>query len=136
MDPQIEQTANVERPRAVTRAVQFLSSAVVIGLLNAIFTLAQRARGIPMLVALIIVGAFFALLFFLVRKISAGRKWARIIWLILVLCNVPFAVLAYPEAIRRNVISGTLSIFSVVLQLIGTYLLFTKNSNLWFKTRQ
>ncbi len=136
MDPTIEQSANLERPRGVARGVQFLASAVVIGLLNAIFTLVQRTSGIPMLVAAIIVIAFFGLLFFLVMKISAGRNWARILWLILVLLNVPFAILAYPEAVRRNVISGSLSIIIVILQLIGTILLFTRNSNLWFKTRK
>lgn len=136
MDPTIEQSASAARPRIVAKAIQFLASAVVIGLLNAIYTLVQRTSGIPMLVALIIVVAFFSLLFFLVMKISAGRNWARILWLILVLCNVPFAVLAYPEAVRRNVISGTLSIIIVILQLIGTGLLFTRNSNLWFRTRK
>jgi len=136
MDPTIEQNANAPQPRTVARAVQCLTSAVVIGLLNAIFTLVKRTSGIPMLVVLIIVIAFFALLFFLVTKISAGRNWARIIWLILVLVNAPFAILAYPEAVRRNVISGTLSIIIVILQLIGTGLLFTKASNLWFRTRK
>ena len=136
MEPTIEQNANVERPRSVTKAVQFLASALAIGLLNAIFILAQRTTGIPMLVVLIIVIAFFSLLFFLVMKISAGRNWARIIWLILVLVNAPFAILAYPEAVRRNVISGSLSIIIVILHLIGTYLLFTKKSNLWFRTHK
>lgn len=136
MEPTIEQSANVERPREVTKAVQFLASSLAIGLLNAIFTLVQRTTGIPMLVVLIIVIAFFSLLFFLVMKISAGRNWARIIWLILVLVNAPFAILAYPEAVRRNVISGSLSIIIVILHLIGTYLLFTKKSNLWFRTRK
>ena len=136
MDPTIEQSASAARPRIVAKAIQFLASAVVIGLLNAIYTLVQRTSGIPMLVALIIVVAFFSLLFFLVMKISAGRNWARILWLILVLLNVPFAILAYPDAVRRNVISGTVSIIIVILQLIGTCLLFTKNSNLWFRNTQ
>jgi hypothetical protein len=136
MDPTIEQSASAARPRIVAKAIQFLISAVVIGLLNAIYTLVQRTSGIPMLVALIIVIAFFGLLFFLVMKISAGRNWSRILWLILVLLNVPFAILAYPDAVRRNVISGTVSVIIVILQLIGTCLLFTKNSNLWFRTRK
>jgi FtsH-binding integral membrane protein len=136
MDPTIEPNAKVERPRVVSKAVQFLTSALAIGLLNAIFTLVQRTSGIPMLVALIIVIAFFALLFFLVMKVSAGRNWARIIWLLWVLLNAPFAILVYPQAVRQNVISGTLSIIVVILELIGTYLLFTKNSNLWFRTRK
>jgi hypothetical protein len=141
MDPIIEQSANTERPRAVAKAVQFLASAVVIGLLNAIVTLVQRSSvqkptGISMLMALIMVIAFFALLFFLVMKVSAGRNWARIVWLIFVLLNAPFAIMAYPDAVRRNAITGTLSIIIVILQLIGTGLLFTKASNLWFKTRK
>jgi FtsH-binding integral membrane protein len=135
MDSTIEQNANAERPRVVSKAVQFLASALAIGLLNAILTLVQRTSGIPMLVVLIIVVAFFALLFLLVMKVSAGKNWARIVWLVWVLLNAPFAILAYPQAVRRNVISGTLSIIIVILELIGTYLLFTKNSNQWFRTR-
>jgi hypothetical protein len=136
MEPIIEPNANLERPGAVTRAVQFLAAALAIGLLNSILTLVQRTSGIPMLIVLIIVIAFFSLLFLLVIKISVGRNWARIIWLILVLCNAPFAILAYPEAVRRSVASGALSIIIVILQLIGTALLFTKNSNPWFGTRR
>jgi hypothetical protein len=136
MEPIIEPNANLERPRAVARAVQFLASALAIGLLNSIVTLVQRTSGIPMLIVLIIVIAFFSLLFVLVIKISAGRNWARIIWLVLVLCNSPFAILAYPEAVRKSVVSGTLSIIIVILQLIGTALLFTKSSNPWFRTRR
>ena len=86
MEPTIEQNANVERPRSVTKAVQFLASALAIGLLNAIFTLAQRTiRHSNACRADHSDRVFFGLLFFLVMKISAGRNWARIIWLILVL---------------------------------------------------
>jgi hypothetical protein len=185
MDPTIEPNANVERPRVVSKAVQFLTSALAIGLLNAIFTLVQKTSGIPMLVALIIVTMVFGIGFVLILRISTMRRmrivsavlltlsaafavvafrelfwanyvaalafavasalayavykrrnWARIVVLILVLCNVPFAILAYPAEVRKNVLSGSLSIIIVLLQLIGTYLLFTKNSNLWFRTRK
>jgi hypothetical protein len=136
MEPTIEQPAKLERPRAVSQAVQFLASAVAIGLLNSILTLVQRTSGVPRIIVLLIVVAFFSLLFVLVIKISAGRNWARIIWLILVVCNAPFAIIAFPEAVRRNVIAGTLSIIIVILQLIGTALLFTKTSNLWFRARK
>jgi hypothetical protein len=136
MQPAIEKKANVGRPREVTRGVQLLASSLAIGLLNSIFTLVQRTSGVPRLLLLLIVVAFFSLPFFLVIKISTGRNWARLIVLILVVLNVPFAILAFPEAVRGNVISGTLSIIIVLLQVIGTCLLFTKNSNLWFRTRK
>jgi hypothetical protein len=90
-----------------------------------------------MLVVLLIVIAFFGLLFFLAIKISAGRNWARLAWLIwvlLIIANISFSILAYPETVGKNVISIILSIITMILQLIGTALLFTKNSNVWFKT--
>jgi hypothetical protein len=135
METASEQHAKAERPGEVSRAVQFLASSLAIGLIASIIRLAQRVSGVTMLFALLLVILFFGLLFFLVMKISAGRNWARIIVLILVLF-VPFAVPAYLEELRRNVLSGTLSIIIVLLQLIGTFLLFTKKSNLWFRTRK
>jgi hypothetical protein len=134
-----EQEATAERPWEVTRAVQFLTSSLAIGLLKSIFNLAQRTSGAPMILAILIVTAFYGLLFFVVMKIAAGRNWARIIVLIIVLALVlfiPFAIPAFLEEVRRNIVSGTLSIIITILQLIGTYLLFTSKSNLWFRTRK
>lgn len=64
------------------------------------------------------------------------RNWARIVWLVIVLFGLPFAIPANLQEIRRNVLSGTLSVIVTLLQVIGTYLLFTRNSNLWFRTRK
>lgn len=78
----------------------------------------------------------FAVASVLAYVIYKRRDWARIILLVLVLFGIPFAIPAYLEEVRRNVLSGTLSIIISILQLIGTYLLFTKQSNLWFRTRK
>ncbi len=136
MEPTSEQHANAERPREVSRAVQFLISALAIGLMASIFHLAQRLSGVPMFFALLIVIAVFAVGFLLVNRISARRNWARIVWLVLVLFGLPFAIPANLQEVRRNVLSGTLSVIITILQLIGTYLLFTRNSNRWFRTRK
>ena len=136
MESTSEQKENVERPREVQRAVQFLTSSLAIGLLASILRLAQRVSGAPMILSLLIVIAFFGLLFFLVMKISAGRNWARIVCLVLVLLGLPFAISAYVQEVRIHLVSGTLSIIILTLQLIGTFLLFTKQSNLWFRTRK
>src|SRR6266550_8806221 len=133
MESTSEQKENVERPREVQRAVQFLTSSLAIGLLASILRLAQRVSGAPMILSLLIVIAFFGLLFFLVMKISAGRNWARIVCLVLVLLGLPFAISAYVQEVRIHLVSGTLSIIILTLQLIGTFLLFTKQSNLWFR---
>jgi len=131
-----EQRIQIERPREVVRAVQFLFAAIMIGLITAILNLAQRISGAPMIFALLIVIGFFGLCYLLIRIISAGRNWARILLLVLVLLNLPFAVLSDIAVLRQSILLGTLSIIIIILQIIGTYLLFTKNSNLWFRMRK
>jgi len=136
MEPPIEPTANVERPKETTSAIQFLYASLAIGLIRAVFGLTQRTSGAALVLAALIVISVFALGFFLVWKISAGRKWARIILLVLVLINLPFAVLANVSELKRSVLSGAFSILIEVILWIGTYLLFTRNSNLWFRSRK
>jgi len=136
MEPLIEPTANVARPKETTSAIQFLYASLAIGLIRAVFGLTQRVSGAALILAALIVIAVFALGFFLVWKISAGRNWARIILLVLVLINLPFAVLTNVSELKRSVLSGAFSILIEVILWIGTYLLFTKNSNLWFRSRK
>lgn len=135
MEPIIEATAN-ERPTSVSRAVQLLFASLAIGLIRALFGLTQRASGAPLILAALIVIAVFCLGFFLVWKISVRRNWARIILLVLVLINLPFAVLANVAELKQSTHSGALSIFIEVILWLGTYLLFTKSSNTWFRSRK
>jgi len=136
MEPTIEATTNLERPQAVTSAIQFLFVSLAIGLIRALFGLTQRSSGAALILAALIVLAFFALGFFLVWKISMRRNWARIILLALVLVNFPFAVLANVAELKRNILSGVISLIIEVILWIGASLLFTRNSSLWFKGRK
>ena len=136
MEPPIDPTANVARPKETTSAIQLLYASLAIGLIRAVFGLTQRTSGAALILAALIVISVFALGFFLIWKISAGRKWARILLLVLVLINLPFAVLANISELKRSVLSGALSILIEGILWIGTYLLFTKNSNLWFRSRK
>jgi hypothetical protein len=136
MDHTIEPAAKVERPTQVTRAVQLLFISLVIGEIWAIFDLAQRASGSKFILAGLMVVAFFLLGFVLVWRISARANWARIILLVLVLINLPFAVLANVGELKHSVRSGVVNIFIEVILWIGTYLLFTKKSNAWFGRRK
>ena len=133
MELPIEPTENVARPKETTSAIQFLYASLAIGLIRAVFLLSQRASGAALILAALIVISVFALGFFLVWKISAGRNWARMILLVLVLINLPFAVLANVSELKRSVLSGAFSILIEVILWIGTCLLFTRNSNLWFR---
>jgi hypothetical protein len=133
MEPTIEQDAPATRPIPVSRAVQLLTAALVIGFIASAFRLVGQVSGLQLALVLLMLIAFLTILFYLIMKISAGRNWARILLLVLVILNTPFAIPFYIAEARSNVVPGTLSLVIVVLQLIATVLLFTKNSNRWFK---
>jgi hypothetical protein len=136
MDPTIEPTAIVERPREATRAVQLISASFIIGGIRAVFELAHKVSGASFFVAILLLIAFFSICFFLVSKIAAGRNWARIVFLVLMLIGLPFAILGYIQELRTSLLGGSISIIMAILQLLGTYLLFTTKSNLWFRSRK
>ena len=132
MDPTIE-SATDSRPKVITTAIRILTLSIAIGLLMSLVRVAQQVSGAPLVLAILIVLAFFGVFLFLVSRIWAGRNWARIVFLILVLIGLPFAIPNYIAELRKNVLSGSVSMLIVILQLLGTYLLFTKNSNTWFR---
>lgn len=136
MEPLSEKSANFARPQETSSAVLLLSVSLAIGLIRAIFGLTQRTSGMALILASLIVIAFFALAFFLAWKISAGKNWARIFLLVLVLINLPFAVLGNFGEFKKSFWSGFLSMVIEVILWIGTYLLFIRKSNLWFKSRK
>jgi len=140
MTPITEDNANLERPvvrpERVTTAVQVLTASLVLGVLTAAFNVVRVASGKTMLVALVIVLAFFGLGFLLVWRIAAGKNWARIFLLVLVILGTPLAIPGYRASLRLNVVAGSVSILINILQVIGAYLLFTGTSNSWFRKRK
>ena len=136
MEPPIESAAVVERPKEVTRAVQFISASFAIGGIRAVFVLAQKVSGANFLFAILLLLLFLGICFLFVSKIAAGRNWARIILLVLLVIGLPLAIPGYIAELRTSLLPGSLSIIVAILQVVGTYLLFTKNSNQWFRTRR
>ena len=136
MEPPIESAAVVERPKEVTRAVQLISASFAIGGIRAVFDLAQKVSGARYFLTILLLVAFLGICFFFVSKIAAGRNWARITFLVLLLIGLPLAVPGYIGELRTSLLYGSLSMIMAILQVIGTYLLFTKQSNLWFRTRK
>ncbi|HEY6230004.1 MAG TPA: hypothetical protein VIW64_01960 [Pyrinomonadaceae bacterium] len=136
MTPLINDDVNRERPERVTTAVQLLSGSLVLGLLTASFNVVRNASGKTMLVALVIVVIFFGLGFLLAWRIAAGKNWARIFLLVLVVVGTPLAIPGYRASLRLSTVAGLFSIFINLLQLITAYLLFTGSSNSWFRKRK
>jgi hypothetical protein len=136
MEPTIEPTANTERPKEVTWAALLLSASLIIGGIRAISDLTHKVSGASFFVAVLILLVFLGVFFFFVSKIAAGRNWARLTLLVLLILQLPFAVLGSIAEVRTNVAHGSLSIVIATLQFLGVGLLFTKNSNPWFRKQK
>ena len=125
-----------QRPKRVTTGVQFLLASLTLGTITASVGVVRTTSGTVMVGALVFVLMFFAVSFVLVWRIAAGKNWARIVWLVLVLIGTPFALRSYVATMKVSVLSSSLSIFITILQLVGTYLLITGSSNSWFRKRK
>ncbi|HEV7681257.1 MAG TPA: hypothetical protein VGO68_03980 [Pyrinomonadaceae bacterium] len=136
MDPTTEPTANPERPPAATLAVQLFSASLAIGIVRALFDLTQRVSGVYFLIALLVLVVFFSVLFFFVNRVAAGRNWARILLLILLVIGLPLAIPNYVIELKASLLRGSLSVLVGILQTVGMCLLFTKDSNSWFRKRK
>lgn len=136
MDPTTEATANLERPPAVTRAVQLFSASLAIGGIRAVVDLTQRVSGVYFFIALLILVLFLGIFFFFVSRVAAGRNWARILLLVLLLIGLPFAIPGYVFELKASLLRGSLSVLVGILQIVGMCLLFTKDSNGWFRRRK
>lgn len=136
MEPLAESTAQVERPNEVTRAVQLIAASFAIGGVRAVFDLIQKVSGASFFLAILILLVLLGILFFFLSKIAAGRNWARILFLVLLVIGLPFAIPAYLQEVKTNLLHGSISFIIAILQLLGTGLLFAKNSNRWFRSRK
>jgi hypothetical protein len=98
--------------------------------------LPQRVSGTALVLAALMVLVYFGIVFVLVNRIYVGRNWARILWLVLILVGLPFAILGGLQEVRKNIVIGCLSIIITLFQTAGTFLLFTGKSNAWFRARK
>jgi hypothetical protein len=73
-----------------------------------------------------------ALLVFFIWKISQGKNWARIIFLVLYLLGLPFSLYSLPSDFGRSPIGGICSIAQIVLQGAGLWLICRPPGKDWF----
>lgn len=109
---------------------------LAIGGIRAVFDLTRRVSGVYFFIALLMLVVFLGIFFFLVNRVAARRNWARIILLVLLLIGLPFAIPGYVFELKASVLRGSLSVLVAILQILGMCLLFTKDSNGWFKSRK
>jgi len=127
-----------EKPSTVVRAVKLLWAALLVGPLKLAvdfsfvdFSFLETTGPLNFLVSVLLVVT--AVLAFLISKISAGRNWARITFLVIfILGFVPGLSLVGAE-FDRSVLVGILSIAQTALSLYALFLIFTQPGSAWFR---
>ncbi len=127
------ESASVEKPVEVVRAVNCLWASLALGFVKALMDMqhlsAQAAPAFTNFV-LVTVIAFSA---FLIYKIAQGRNWARITDLVLTALGSLLYLPMLMTEFGRSPVLGAFSVVQLGLQIFALWLLFTSPGKVWFK---
>ncbi len=136
-----------EKPINVVKAVRLMFLCLVIGLINSFFVFftsipeeaeqlvnaAKLPTGVATLTVystLILIIIIFLVNLFFIAKLSQGRNWARIVYLILFVAGIS-------DIVTKNIptfnsINDVIMIVILIVQVVALFLIFSKSSNDWY----
>lgn len=134
--------SDLKKPKNVATGVTILYVSLVIGVIAAIM------RGVHMHViephvqpamlehnlmayALVCV-IFLVVAWFIYYKISHGKNWARIVFLIVLLVGLVSNVMHYQMILDQHNFMVAASVINIILTVVAACLLFSKEANAWF----
>jgi hypothetical protein len=79
-------------------------------------------------------GILLVFLYVAIRYIGFGKKWARILFLVLFILNVLASKLFVPFLFKTNLAVGFLFVLQMLLQILALVFLYSKSSNEWFNS--
>lgn len=126
------------KPQSLTIAVNLLWASLAVGVLKVAMTFIipglrnpNVTSGFALTILLFVLGVFVLL----VWKISIGRNWARITFLILTILGAYPWLLGLSHEFAVSPVYGAASLVQVGLQLCAIVLLFVKPASDWFRAR-
>lgn len=123
-------------PREVVWAVRLLWLDLAIVVLRFLLPLSGTIKGKPVTVHFprhlaVLIVAFQA---YLIRKISRGENWARLLFLFLTASDlIWFFWASGRSSFEASVLQSRLDIVSRAMHVMAVYLLFTRSGSTWFK---
>lgn len=115
------------RPTNVLNALRLLVFSLAIELLGFAFSGDYSVGSI----AGVLIGA--ALSFWLLRQIHAGVNWARFAIALVVVLGALALLITFGEEYRQNPGATTIDAISTLITFVAVALLFTSESNQWFR---
>lgn len=122
-----------QKPQAVVTAINLLWASLAVGLVVTLMDFSNLNAAAPAVFAYFVLIFTFALIVFLILKISAGRNWARITFLVMFIIHVLPSLPSMPGEFSRSAVVGALSVAYIGLQIYALFLLFTQPGSSWFR---
>lgn len=126
------------KPQSLTIAVNLLWASLAVGVLKVATTFIipglrnpNVSPGFALTILLFVLGVFVLL----VWKISIGRNWARITFLILTILGAYPSLRFLSHEFAMSPMYGAASLVQIGLQLCAIVLLFVKPASDWFRAR-
>ncbi len=123
----------VHKPKSIVAARNILYATLFLGVIN--WAIAQWTtdlyRGTPVkaIVTLIIT---LLILFLLIKQVGLGRKWARVVLLVLFIAGILIFPWTLPGLFQANLLVGVISLLQAIMDIVALVYLFSKESTLWF----
>ncbi|MFO0995442.1 MAG: hypothetical protein U1F33_02080 [Alphaproteobacteria bacterium] len=85
---------------------------------------------------LITTAAIYLFSFFLIVQAQRGKNWARWVYLVLFIVNIPFYLPVLLDLFARNPMAGGLSLVQAIFQAVALVLVFTGDAKPFFAAKR
>jgi hypothetical protein len=123
------------KPKSIRAARNILYASLFLEVL--VFIIQQfnwTTPGHPDIRILLSNGLLLVLTYVAIRYLGFGKKWARILFLVLFILNVLASKTFVPFLFKTNLALGFLFILQMLLQILALVYLYSKSSNDWFNS--
>lgn len=129
----METQSAIQKPQTVGTAINLLWASLALGLVKALMDYTHLSATAPAASIFLVFAFTFSLLGFLIFKISTGKNWARITFIIMFVIGMLPTVSFVLGEFSRSPIVGALSVAQIGLQGYALFLLFSRPGSGWFR---
>jgi CDP-diglyceride synthetase len=125
--------SQIQKPKDIYWAISIFFTSIVVGLTAIYFNNRENDSSVTKIISPII---FVSLIGFILYKIFAGKNWARITLLVLMvlgLLALPYALIIY---FQSSHLSFSLVIFQVILACAAMIILYERRCDDWFEMKK
>ena len=121
------------KPASIVAAKNILYADLFLGILTwAIGRWTTTMYALAPIESIVILLVTVGIMFGLIKCIGLGRKWARVVLLVLFLLGLVAYPWMFSGMLKASILIAALSLLQTILQAVALYYLFSRTSSEWF----